>query len=278
MTSAEGLGAARCPGAIARKYYEIMRVSLQNSMTYLYDVFFRALFLVVVIFIFVQLWRTTYGATESTVVAGLTLRRMIWYLVLTESIILSRPRKVLEISDDVKSGAIAYALGKPYSYVLFHYFRFLGETAARFPVNLLVGGMIATVMVGPIYTSLISLPAVVIAVLLAITIDFFLSMAIGLLAFWVEDTTAFFWIYEKMLFTIGGMLVPLEIFPPLLQKISRALPFNLIVYGPARLLVDFSLEGFGRLVASQMMWGVVLFAAAHIVFSLGAKRVSIHGG
>lgn len=278
MTRDSRASATRPLASIMRKYYEIMRVSLQSSLVYLYDVVFRALFLVVVIFIFVQLWRTTYGTTGSTMVAGLTLRRMIWYLVLTESIILSRPRKILEISDDVKSGAIAYALGKPYSYILFHYFRFLGETAVRFPVNLAVGGLIASAMVGPMDASLVSLPAVALAVLAAITIDFFLSMAIGLLAFWVEDTTAFFWIYEKMLFTIGGMLVPLEIFPPLLQRISRALPFNLVVYGPARLLVDFSLDGFVGLMVRQVAWGVMLLAVAHIVFWFGAKRVSIHGG
>jgi ABC-2 type transport system permease protein len=203
---------------------------------------------------------------------------MIWYLVLTESIILSRPRKVLEISDEVKSGAIAYALGRPYSYVLFHYFRFLGETAARLPINLIVGGAIASVMVGPIRASLVSLPAVALAVVGAISIDFFLSMAIGLLAFWVEDTTAFFWIYEKMLFTIGGMLVPLEICPPLLQQVSRALPFNLVVYGPARLLVDFGGSAFAGLMLRQLGWGAAMLLLAHLVFRLGAKRVSIHGG
>ncbi len=42
-----------------QKYTAIMRVSIANNLAYLAEVFFRALFLIALVFIIGQLWETT---------------------------------------------------------------------------------------------------------------------------------------------------------------------------------------------------------------------------
>ncbi len=60
------------------KYLAVARVALATGLTYRGDYLFRASFLVVVMFVFMVLWRTTYDVTGETVIDGFTLRDMIW--------------------------------------------------------------------------------------------------------------------------------------------------------------------------------------------------------
>ncbi len=49
-----------------RKYLAVLRVSIANNLAYLPEVFFRALLLVVLVFILTQLWKTTFSARPAT--------------------------------------------------------------------------------------------------------------------------------------------------------------------------------------------------------------------
>jgi ABC-2 type transport system permease protein len=52
---------------------------------------------------------------------------------------------------------------------------------------------------------------------------------------------------------LGGVLVPLELFPEPLGSIARALPFAALLYGPARTIVKFDPVQFGALVIDMTM-------------------------
>src|SRR6266566_1935798 len=69
-----------------QKYVAIMRVSIANNLAYVMEVFFRALLLVVLVFILGQLWKTTYSARGVAVLDGFSISDMVWYLVIAETI------------------------------------------------------------------------------------------------------------------------------------------------------------------------------------------------
>jgi energy-coupling factor transporter ATP-binding protein EcfA2 len=108
-------------------------------------------------------------------------------------------------------------------YPLYHLAGFWGETLVRVPINALVGGGVALVAVGWPHTS----PSAILATLLlgagAITLKGMFGVLIGLSAFWVEDTQPAEWIYNKFVLTIGGLFLPLELFPGWLATIARGL-------------------------------------------------------
>ncbi len=113
---------------------------------------------------------------------------------------------------------------------------------------------------------------------LAWLIDFCISALIGLAAFVTEDVAAFEWIYGKILFILGGLLIPLDFYPQWLQTIAKSLPFAYTVYGPARLFVDPSLSRFGQLVLFQGVWLLVLGGLVTWAFNRGMRWLSINGG
>jgi viologen exporter family transport system permease protein len=260
------------------KYLAIARTRLMASLIYDRDLLLRSVFMLVVLVTFVQLWSTTYGSTAQPIIAGFSLRDLVWYLVITEVIALSTPRIAQTIDLEVRSGDVAYALGRPYSYPLYHLASFWGETLARLPVNAGVGAGVALLAVGPPPTSAPGLICMLVLGAGAMTLKGTLEVMVGLTAFWVEDTQPAEWIYSKFVMTLGGLFLPLELFPDWLAQISRVLPFASMAYAPARVFVGFSLDVFGPLLLSQLVWLLLCWLALGLVFGSATRRLAAHGG
>jgi len=101
---------------------------------------------------------------------------------------------------------------------------------------------------------------------------------IGLSAFLVEDVSAFMWIYQKLAFMLGGMLIPLDFYPDWLQAIAKALPFSSITYGPARLFVTPTVELFINVMTLQIVWVVILALLLTFSYRRGVAYLTVNGG
>jgi ABC-2 type transport system permease protein len=261
----------------AAKYLAIFRAQLANRLAYRGDLLVGSLSILIFMWVFLQLWRVTYQANGSSTIAGLSLEQTLWYLLLTESIYMSKPRLSREISQAVKDGSIAYLLNKPYNFLLYHFSTGMADSLSRFGFNLLSGGALLWLMVSPPPPAF-GWPMVLLAVLFAWSIDFCIQALIGLAAFVSEDVSAYDWIYQKLLFILGGMLIPIDFFPAWLQKVTQALPFQYAMYGPARLFVEPGVDQFLRLAAGQAAWLVVLGGLLAIAYQRGVRRLSVNGG
>lgn len=260
------------------KYLEVLRVNVQNQLVYLMDFVFRSLFLIIILFIFAHLWEFAYRSAKLTSVSGYTFPEMIWYFMFAEVIVLSHPHVQLRIDLEVKQGNIAYALTKPYSYVIYHYFFYLSEVLVRTLVNLVIGCTMVGLLVGQPPFRAESIPYLAICLLFSSAIDFCISMGIGLLAFWIEDTRSVQFIYQKLLFILGGMLLPIEVFPTFVQRLAYYLPLRFIVHGPARMFVKFDLNQWTWLATSQLLWLVALGTILTGLYRKGVKNLHVNGG
>lgn len=261
-----------------RKYFAVARLRLMGALMYDRDVVVRSVFMVVALVVFVQLWTATYAATGSTLVQGFRLQDLIWYLVITEIIALSTPRIAQTIDTEVRSGDVAYVLARPFSYPLYHLAAYWGETLMRIPVNAVLGSIVALLAVGPPAVTPFGVLAAVALTVGAVTLKAIFEVMIGLTAFWVEDTQPAEWIFSKFLFTIGGLFLPLDLFPDWLAGISRVLPFASISYAPARAFVGADFSVILPTAAIQLIWLVIGWYALAMVFGRAAHRLVAHGG
>jgi len=261
-----------------RKYTAVLRVSIANNLAYMMEVFFRALLLIVLVFIIGQLWKTTFAARGATILSGFTISDMIWYLVVAEAITMSLPPLTRRIDMEVRSGQLAYLLGRPCSYILYNYAQYMGERLVRLLINAIIGAALALVFVGPPHFTWMGVVAWPLVTLLALSIEFVAYFSIGLLAFWTEDTNAFSFVFSRLTLVLGGVLAPIEIFPQPLRSIAQALPFSAILYGPARTLVHFELDRFGWLLLQQVITLAVGSLILLAVYSVAIRRVNINGG
>jgi ABC-2 type transport system permease protein len=260
------------------KYVAVARTRVLAGLMYDRDLAVRSVFMLVVLVTFVQLWSTTFDSTGQAVVQGFSLRDLVWYLVITETVALSTPRIVQTIDSEVRAGDVAYALARPMSYPLFHLAGYWGETLVRLPLNLLVGSVVGLLSVGPPNVSPATLVATLAIGALAITLRGCFDVLIGLSAFWLEDTLPVDWLHNKFLLTLGGTFIPLELFPAWLGAIARALPFASVQYAPARVFVGASSDLIALIVLTQVVWLCVAWSLVQVVFAQATRRVVAHGG
>ena len=269
---------ARGMHAAIDKYWAIFQVSLVNNLAYVVERLLRTIFLSLIIFIFVQLWRVTYAGMGAKLIAGFSLQQMIWYLVLTEAITLSRPSVNTKIDEEVRSGGLAYSLGRPYNFLLYQYTSNLGDYLFSFVINLVIGSALALLFVGPIVFSLSGLAVTVVSVLLAITLDLICAICIGLLAFWMEDTRSAMLVFSRFAMILGGLLMPLDVFPEPLASICRALPFSTLFYTPGRFFVAGVDSDLLLAIGKQVFWVVIVSLLAVFIYTKGVSRVESNGG
>ncbi|MEO3944023.1 ABC-2 family transporter protein [Gorillibacterium sp. CAU 1737] len=258
------------------KYTAIGKVTIKNQVAYIMDFLMRTSFLVIIIYVFMQLWGATYSG-EGRTIAGYTFTQMIWYLIISESITLATPSLSGRIEEEVKSGDVGYRLIRPVHYIGYHYSAYLGEVYFRLGVNLLVGFVLGLVVLGfPSFgMGWLGLLAVSLG---SFTVNFLLNLMIALCAFWIEETRGLEFVYRKLLFTIGGMMMPLDIFPPLLRRVSEWLPFQTVLYYPAKMAVALDASELPRMLATQLGWILLLGALALLLYGKGVKKLHVNGG
>lgn len=262
-----------------RKYSQVTKITMANSLVYFWNFLSKNLFFIFIMFIYLMLWRAIYAQKGAALIGGLSLNAMIWYLIFTELVTLSRTDLYLQVNDDVKNGNIAYLLTKPVNYVFYCFSYFLGEIGIKLLTNALIGIAIGLIYAGVLKNfSLINLPFIILSLLVGCTINFFVYLSLALTSFWLEDNTAFFWIYSKLIFTLGGMLVPVDLFPKWLQSLSRCLPFVYVTYIPAKLAVDFSFNNFYNQFLIQLLYLAAFFALSMILYRRGARKLNVNGG
>ncbi|MBL1202702.1 MAG: ABC transporter permease [Nostoc sp. GBBB01] len=224
------------------------------------------------------MWRITYAQTDAEQLGGLTLAQMLWYLGITESIVLSSPQVALEVDEDVRTGALAVQLIRPLSYPLYRLWTTLGERTVRFGLNVAIASLVALLFVGTIPLTFRGILLFVAVLPLAFVLDFLATFLVGLGAFWLENTSGLMLIYSRLTMILGGMLIPLELLPEKWQPILQALPFASILYAPARLFVHPDLSFAGELLMRQGVAIVVLTVLVALVYRTAVKRIHAHGG
>lgn len=260
-----------------KKYWAIFQITLVNSLAYPGELFGRSLMIIPFMWIFYQLWNVTFKASGTTVLNGMTLYSTMWYLMMAETIELSRPLLSRTISDNVKDGSIAYILNKPYSFILYQFSNSMGETIFRALMNAIMGGAVIWWLVGP-PPEVLGWAFAFIALLGTWILNFCISCLIGLAAFIVEDVNPFVWIYQKFIFILGGFLIPLDLYPGWLQVIAKALPFSALIYGPSKLFVAPSWALLGQVILTQTTWILVFGIMLVTSYRRGVKYLTVNGG
>jgi ABC-2 type transport system permease protein len=231
-------------------------------------------FYAIVVVVIAGIWRAAAAANGGEV-AGYTGDELTWYLATTEAAMLAvSMRLIAEVGTDIASGTVAVELLRPASVLGVRLTAELGRTWSRLAVLAPLGLVIATLAAGPPprpATLLLVAPSL----LLASLCNLALQHAAAAASFWVRDAGSAWFLYTKLVFIFGGMLIPLEALPAGIERAAALLPFRAMAYAPAR-LASGHLEPW--LLVQQAMWVVACVAVARVAFSAGERRLQVVGG
>jgi len=274
------LGEARSVGSkwSAGKYLAVLWIDLRQQLVYRGEFLLGGLMIAIFMFIFVSLWRTVFTIAGENEIEGFRLPQVVWYLAMTETMILSGSRIFDEISAAVKSGDLAYTLIRPYSYVSYQIAHSLGITYPRMLRNFVIAAAVILPFVRTVETNWQGILGFLVLGLMSSILDAMIAVLIGLSAFYLEEVRPIYWIYNKMLMSVGGMFVPIDMFPDWLRRISDVLPFRFIIYAPAKTFVAFDGSFFLRALGGQAAYVAVMALVLALVWRVGQKRLVVHGG
>jgi ABC-2 type transport system permease protein len=176
------------------------------------------------------------------------------------------------IADTIKDGSLSFFLLKPYSVNL----GFFAELIARMtfrsmaPITLLIvlSALLPTVFVG---TS--QFGYFLISLLMSILINYLFFALLGRAAFWTTNIWGVIALVKRLSDIFSGVVVPLDLFPPMLAKILSYLPFRYMVYSPIA-VYQGRLTGISMLseLIIQLLWILFLITASSYVWCVGIKR------
>jgi ABC-2 type transport system permease protein len=259
-----------------RKYAIIARVSFSNAVAYRASTVSRFFFYTLFIYIFMNLWRAIYREGS---VNGYGYEQMVWYLIMTEFVgFVSGSSIFAAMNEDVKSGAIAYNLGRPTHYVFYQFANSMGQILLNFVSFGVVAGILGMIFVGPLHTfRAAEIPPLLLSLALSFILNYFFLMLIGLSAFVLEDNFAFYLIYQKICFMLG-MFLPVEFLPGWLQSVAKNMPFSYVYWAPAKIFVNFSRELCWELIPRQAAWAAACIALTLLCYRFGIRRLQVNGG
>ena len=235
------------------------------------EILIRSSFFIVILYVFSKLWQATQFPNSADP------QFMIWYLSVTELIVLSIPFIQVDIENDIRSGDVVYQLLRPFSYLWLKISENVGTFFCRFSTLALIAIPYSAYLSGTI-PPIPSLLAAYFTAALAGIVFILFQTAIGLLAFKLQDSTPIFWVWQRCSFLFGGLVIPLDFYPPYLKFASYFLPFSSLIYAPAKLIIDCSISKLLVAWVFIFSWGIIAYFLANLIYHRMLKSLKINGG
>lgn len=258
-----------------RKYWAIFQLSFIHALRNYKALIGLSIFLITCLTIFAHLWKI---AAARKGVISFTPEQLLWYIAFNEWVLISIPDTQDDMEQDLRSGRLAYLLPRPISYLG----SIFAEAAGTLTVNLIVLGFVTFLFTWfqvdalPFHPA--SLPIIILFGFAAGAIGILFRMLIGLSTFWLHEADPLLWIWEKMLFMLGGLMLPLTVYPQWLQSIAYLTPFPSILGERSSLAFHFDLHHILTLAGCLISWGGIGFICLLLVYRKGLRILNIEGG
>lgn len=258
-----------------QKYVKIFSLAIVHHLKNYKALIGLSLFLITCLLIFAHIWQI---AAAKTGAIDLHPTQLLWYIAFNEWILVSCPDVHDDMEHDLRSGRLAYLLPRPISYLGSVFSEGLGILCT----NLLVLGIVTFsftwLRTGALPFDFSVFPITIGIGILAGCVGLIFRMLIGISAFWLQQVGPFEWIWDKLLFTLGGLMLPLAVYPLWLQKIAHLTPFPAILGQRSALAIDASLDNILLVIGSLLLWGLLGICSLIFLYRKGLRIVNIEGG
>jgi ABC-2 type transport system permease protein len=265
-----------------RKYWHVIKIGIENTLVYRVNFLFRVIFGLIPLIATLSLWRAIYAGGQ-TGIAGYSLAEMTsYYLVVTiVDALTAVSDDDWQIAADIKDGNISQFLIKPLDYLtyrlcLFGAGRIIYTAVAFVPVTLFIfwhrnyfvfpadGATLGWFMVSIVLTGLL---------------QFFISYALALLAFWLLEVSTLIFIVFAFEYIAGGHLFPLDILPPALAKALYLTPFPYQLFFPVSIYIGkITGAALYQGMVIQALWVIAAYVLARFVWQRGIRKYAAVGG
>ena len=267
-----------------KKYLHVINIGLQSNLAYRFNYLTRTLFSFIPLFAMLSLWRTIYAHRNSTGnMASFSEAEMMFYylLVAVVDVLTAVNEDDWQIAADIREGNISQFLLKPVDYLwyrlcLFFSGRIAFIAVAGIPLAIFILCYRQYVLPPVNVTALLVFP---VSLLLTALLQFFISYAMAMLAFWLLEISTLIFILFAFEYLASGHLFPLDVLPPMLKQILYLTPFPYQMYFPISVYMGKAMGAeMWRGLGIQFLWVIATYGFARWMWRRGIKRYSAFGG
>lgn len=257
------------------KYLAFTAIAFRQSLAEKGATLGRAAFYGIILLVFSRVWLLAH---EHPLTTGTNPVDMLWYLAITEWIVLSIPYLHMEIEKDVRNGNIAYLTSRPVSYAWVRLFEGFGMSLLRLIVLGVAGFGYAWLLSGDLPSRPSGLWLALPLGLLSVIVALAFQVVIGLSAFWLQDANPLYWVWQKFSFILGGLILPLSLYPDWLREIAMLTPFPPMLYGLATAVLDSDAGAALQCAGLLALWGTLVLLLMEWAYRRGMRVLTINGG
>ena len=255
---------------------DLMTTELRRRMSYRGDFWISAVSSLAVRFgISWFIVKAVFAGSGGAAVAGYDERAMFLYYVAV--ILVGRLVQSTEleqsISQDIYEGGLTRYLLYPAPYGAVKFVQQVGGLGPAGVQILLFGAWIPFVVGLPREIGLAGVAMGLLAIVLANLLNFLITFPIQLVAFWADNVWSLMVMHRFISGLLGGMMVPLALFPESARLVLEALPFRYLFAFPVEAMLGrLSFADWGVGMAVGAAWCVVLGILGKSVWKRGTLQ------
>ena len=263
-----------------KKYLAILNIQIQNSFQYRGQLFYWVMNEALVLTMFFFVWRAIFVGQSR--VRDYTFGAMVTYY-LTAFLVEFLTSAYMEYSmeDIVKNGKLSKYIIRPMSFFWYQVAGHIGWKVTRLIVTLPVYFIILYLLRGYlIFPTGQQFILFLVALAFAAMLYFFISYLISYFAFWMLKISYLVGILRGTLIPLlAGALIPLDIFPPAVERLTRFLPFRYMIFFPVKVFLGQVTEAeFQTGIVVGLIWVGLMATLAWFLWQPALRRYESAGG
>jgi len=237
----------------------------------------RALFYLVAMLVLSALWdKVSAQRLPGTLAHLLPAGGLTLYIGVTEWIALSVAAIHLRLEDDIRFGMLEPHLLRPKSYLVQKLAEAMGDSLGRL-IGIGAAAVLALVLSGRAAPPPVAFVYVAVLGTFGTAVGVLLMTLVGLSAFWVRRVLPLYLIMQKSLFLLGGLFAPISLYPGWFYHAAIVTPFAATLFVAGDQALAPSPIAFGRGLAAQIVWIVLLSGLIALVWRAGLRKVLREG-
>jgi ABC-2 type transport system permease protein len=260
-------------------FLSIYQMEWRNILSYRMDFwlnFFGTTLVQITIAYF--LWSSIFTYTQKESIGGFSFKlMMIYYLLAPLCYKVIAGLSINFIFPDIYDGGLNKYLIYPVSYLKFKLIAHFARTTYYFFQLILVLSLF-TLIFGLPHQIILKLPNLIAMLgLLALGsyLYFMMASCLEMTSFWADNVWSLLIMLRSIIYFLGGLILPLSLFPDWAQNILQYLPFStLLSYPTLAFLGQLTPQMISQAYAVSIFWSIFFTLLANLIWTRGVKSYS----
>ncbi len=261
-------------------FWNIFTIEARKQMSYRVDFWLNTVVgLVAGIVIPYFLWLNIYAESGQTRIGQFTFEGMLLYYIAAVLIgrVIQGPDLVQNLANDIYQGELSRYLVYPAGYLRFKYAQHLGATLPGLVQVVIFGTLFAAFLTPARELAVTPLSALCCAISVAVgnLLYFLLAYPLQAVAFWADNVWSLTVLLRFTAALLGGLFVPLSLFPEWSVEPLSYLPFSYLYWFPVQTLIgEIGFGEWSRGLGIALVWCALILVAGRRIWKRGELHYS----